>query len=68
MRFEVCIKYGNRWSYKGIYSANTSRAAALDASYSWNRKVIRVRPEDSRDKWLVYRFQYVGTLTSSSGV
>ena len=68
MRFEVQIKYGNRWSYKGIYDAKTPRAAALDASYSHNRKVLRVRPEDSRDKWLVYRFLYVGTLTSTSGV
>lgn len=68
MRFEVQIKYGRNWSNKGIYRANTSRAAALDASYSWNRKVIRVRPEDSRDKWFVYRFQYVATITSTSGV
>lgn len=57
MRFEVYVKYGNRWAYKGIYQASAPRAAALDASYSWTRKVIKVRPEDSRDKFLVYRFR-----------
>lgn len=50
MRFEVAVKYGNRWSYKGIFEAQTPRAAALDASYIHGRKVLRVRPEDSRDK------------------
>lgn len=68
MSFEVCVKYGRNWSYRGIRKANTPRAAALDESYVSGRKVIRVRPEGSRDKWLVYRFLYVGTLTSTSGV
>jgi hypothetical protein len=68
MRFEVQVKYGRNWSYKGIYRAKSPRAAALDASYSQGRKVIRVRPEDSRDKWLAYRFQYVASLTATSGV
>jgi hypothetical protein len=64
MNFEVQIKYGNRWSYKGIRRASCSRSAALHASYVYGRKVIRVRPEDSRDKWLVYRFQYVASLAA----
>ena len=64
MNFEVQIKYGNRWSYKALYRASCARSAALRASYVYNRKVIRVRPEDSRDKWLVYRFQYVASLAA----
>ena len=64
MNFEVAIKYGNRWSYKAIYRANSSRSAALRASYVYDRKVIRVRPEGSNDKWLVYRFQYVASLAA----
>ena len=55
MRFEVQAKYGNRWSYKGIFVATDSRKAAFQAQYVTGRNVLRVRPEDSRDKWFVYR-------------
>jgi hypothetical protein len=64
MRFEVEIKYGRHWCYKGIYRASNSRSAALHASHVHDRKVIRVRPEDSRDKWFVYRFMYVASLAA----
>lgn len=62
MRFEVEIKHGRHWIPVAIFRSSCSRSAALRASYVYNRKVIRVRPEDSRDKWLVYRFQYVASL------
>ena len=55
MRFEVMAKYGNKWSYKGIFEAKDSRVCAFRAQYILGRNVLRVRPEDSRDKWLVYR-------------
>ncbi len=65
MRFEVQVKYGNRWSTKwSSYRASNSRSAALQASYVHNRKVIRVRPEGSHDKWFVYRFQHVASLAA----
>lgn len=64
MNFEVAIKYGNRWSYKAVYNASNSRSAAIRAAYVWNRKVIKVRPEGSRDKWLVHRFQYIPSLAA----
>jgi len=59
MRFEVMVQYGNRWSYKGIFTATDCRLAARQAQRSTRRNVVKVRPEDSRDKWLVYRFKAV---------
>lgn len=56
MRFEVYAQYGRNWSYRGIYTATTPRAAAYDCKTATGRNVIKVRPEDSRDKFLVYRF------------
>jgi hypothetical protein len=64
MRFEVYAKYGNRWSYKGIYQARDSRLAAYQAQYSTGRNVLKVRPEDSRDKFLVYRITSAPTVTA----
>lgn len=67
LNFEIYRKRGRGWEYLGIMNGRTSRIAALDAGYIHNLKVVGVRPEDSRDKILVYRFKYVPTLTSSSG-
>ncbi len=63
LRFDVWVKYGNRWSYKAVYEASCSRSAALRASYVYGRKVIRVRPEGCPSGY-VYRFQYVASLAS----
>ena len=56
MNFETYRKRGRHWEYLGIRSAGDSRAAALQTSYVHNLRVVAVRPEDSRDKLLVYRF------------
>jgi hypothetical protein len=56
MQFEVQVKSGLNWSGRGILQAVNSRQAALLASIAYGYKQVRVRPEDSRDKWLVYRF------------
>jgi hypothetical protein len=57
MRFETQYKHGRHWIDCGTREAHTSRGAALMTSYVQSRRVIRVRPEDSRDAWFVYRFR-----------
>jgi len=62
--FEIYAKYGNRWSYKGIIRATDSRKAAFAAQYIYSRNVWRVRPEGSRDKFIVYRIKSAPQVTS----
>lgn len=64
MRFEVYAKYGNRWSYKGIFTANDSRLAAFQAQYTTGRNVLKIRPEDSRDKFILYRITSAPQVTA----
>lgn len=59
MRFETYRKRGRSWEYLGTRDAETGRGAAQMTGYVHNLKVVGVRPEDSRDKILVYRFMYV---------
>ena len=63
LRFDVFVKYGNRFSYKGTFDASCSRSAALRASYVYGRKVIRACPEGSTEGY-TYRFQYVASLAA----
>lgn len=63
MRFDIWVKYGRNWSYKGVFTASCSRSAALHASYVYGRKVIRARPEDCPSGY-VYRFHHVASLAS----
>jgi hypothetical protein len=64
MNFEVYRKRGRHWEYLGVYDKmEDSNKAARKASYIHNIKVVGVRPEGSRDKILVYRFQYVAGIT-----
>lgn len=55
LTFECYAKYGNRWSYKGTKQEDTPRLAAFAMQYIHNRSVWRIRPEGSRDKFLVIR-------------
>jgi hypothetical protein len=59
MRWECYVKYGRHWSYHGIREAQSNRGAALMTGYVAGRKVIGIRPEDSRDKIQVFRFRHV---------
>jgi len=54
--FEVYTKCGLNWAYKGIFKAVDSRQAAVKARHITGSRIVKVRPEDSRDKFLVYRF------------
>ena len=62
MTFETYRKRGKGWEYLGTRRSANSRSAAQQAGYVHNLKVIGVRTEYSRDKILVYRFQYVPQL------
>lgn len=65
MNFETYRKRGRNWEYLGIRTGvENSRSAALQTSYVHNLKVVGIRPEDSKDKILVYRFKYVASLAA----
>lgn len=65
MNYETYRKRGKGWEYLGIRRhCRDSRSAALQTSYVHNLKVIGIRPEDSKDKILVYRFKYVASLAA----
>ena len=64
MNFECYAKYGNRWSYKGVIDARDSRLAAHAMQYIHDRNVWRIRPEGSRDKFIVYRITSAPQVTS----
>lgn len=70
LEFSVYRKRGRGWEM--LYSsvrARSSRAAALDAGYVHNIKVVGVRPVDCHAVPLqVFRFHYTPTLTSASGI
>lgn len=68
VNYEVYRKRGKGWQYLGIYGHYTMRAACLDAGYVNSCKILKARPEGSRDKFYIFRFDYVPLLTSSSGV
>jgi hypothetical protein len=55
MRFEVFAKYGNRWSYKGVFTAPGSLQAAQKAKQSTGRNVFKVRPEGANHPGYNYR-------------
>ena len=62
--FEVYRKRGRHWEFLCVYTLmKDSNEAARRTSYVYNLKVVGVRPEGSRDKILVYRFQYVAGIT-----
>lgn len=70
LSFETYRKRGRGWEYLGLRQVSVkdpdpSAKAARSASYIHNIKVVGIRPEDSRDKLLVYRFKHIHTLTSA---
>lgn len=60
--YETFVKFGNRWSRRGDVSALSARGAALIRGYVESRRVIKVRPSGSRDKFLVFRFGFTPQL------
>lgn len=70
LSFETYRKRGRGWEYLGLRhiskdDPDPSRKAARETSYVHHIKVVGIRPEDSRDKLWVYRFNYPMSLTSS---
>jgi hypothetical protein len=49
MNFEVYCKHGKNWMFLGTYSAKNSKAACQQAGYVHSKKILKARPEDSRD-------------------
>lgn len=62
MKFETYRPRGKGFEFIGIRDAKDSQVAAKMAGYVHNLKVVATRPEDSRDKVLVYRFKSVPQL------
>jgi hypothetical protein len=65
MRFEVFAKHGNKWHYRGVFSGEDSRYAALSAGIALNRRVIGLRPEGSMARLFVHRFRTIPTIATT---
>lgn len=55
MRFEVQKKHANGWKNLNIYDAPDSAKAAGQAGFCHGPGTYRVRPEDSKDKYIAYK-------------
>jgi hypothetical protein len=56
MAFEIYTRKGHGWQYRGIAYGNDSLEAATAAHKHYRSNIVAVRPEDSRDKKLIYRW------------